>query len=208
MTENQQTDNVEIMMDRNDGSPAENDVALPDAAQDRGTVDAVQGNTPEAGATTAEVGQLKADLQALQDRYVRQAAEFQNYRRRTDQEKDALFDMGKAAVLRQMLGVLDDLARSVEASDKAAEQEATGEAFRLLHEGVELVYRKFEEELERLGVAPIEAVGTPFNEHDHEAIMQQPAPEGVEPGTVLADYQKGYRLGDRVLRHSKVVVAS
>ncbi|HET6569314.1 MAG TPA: nucleotide exchange factor GrpE [Rhodothermales bacterium] len=196
------------MMDRNYGSPAESDVELPAPDQEAGAQESPFPVEAEAAEPAPEFEQVKADLQALQDRYLRQAAEFQNYRRRTDLERDALFDMGKAAVLRRMLNVLDDLGRSVEAAEKGAEQESGVEAYRSLREGLELVYRKFEEELAGLGVTPIEAVGNSFNEHEHEAVMQQPAPDGTEPGTVLSEFQKGYKLGDRVLRHSKVVVAA
>lgn len=197
-------------MDRNNGSPAGNDVERPAPDREREIEAGAQDATLSAEAATPapEFEQVKADLQALQDRYLRQAAEYQNYRRRTDQERDALFDMGKAAVLQEMLNILDDLARSVEAAEKGRQQENIGDAYRSLKEGVELVYRKFEGELARLGVTPIEAVGNPFHEYEHEAVMQQPGPEGTEPGTILSEFQKGYKLGDRVLRHSKVVVAS
>ena len=82
------------------------------------------------------------------------------------------------------------------------------EGFEKLKEGVELVYEKFKSELGRLGVEPIEAIGHPFNENEHEALMQQPAPEDTAPGTVIDEIQKGYRMGERVLRHSRVVVAA
>ena len=71
-----------------------------------------------------------------------------------------------------------------------------------------LVFRNFQDELKRLGLREIDAVGKQFDESVHEALMQQPAPDGVEPGTVLSEIQKGYVFGDRVLRHSKVIVAS
>ncbi len=174
----------------------------------------VQADAAEAGATNeveqlkTELEQLKAELETLQDRFVRQAAEFQNYKRRTEQEKLSLMDLGKVAVLKPMLGIADDLTRSLEAAAAQAEGESSSDvACRSLREGIELVHRKFMEELARLGVQPIEAVGKPFSELEHEALMQQPAPEGTEVGTVLAEFEKGYRFGDRILRHSKVVVA-
>ncbi len=89
--------------------------------------------------------------------------------------------------------------------DAAADTE---QAFLALKEGVALVDRKLREALAQQGVEPIEALGKPFDEAHHEALMQQPAPDDAEPGTVLQEVQKGYRLGDRVLRHSKVVVSS
>jgi molecular chaperone GrpE len=72
---------------------------------------------------------------------------------------------------------------------------------------VGLVYRKFVDALKQLGVEPIEAEGQPFDEQEHEAVLQQPAPDGVAPGTVLSEVQRGYRLGERVIRHARVIVA-
>jgi molecular chaperone GrpE len=163
-----------------------------------------EGMPDDAGAL---VEHLKTELDVLQNRFLRQAAEFQNYKRRTDQEKAGLIDLGKAMVLTPALGILDDFSRSLEAAGQLGQQDPEA-AYRSLKEGVDLVYRKFVDELARLGVEPIEAVGQPFNEAEHEAMMQQPAPDGTRPGTILAEFQKGYKLGDRVLRHSKVVVAS
>lgn len=120
-----------------------------------------------------------------------------------------LFESGKAKVVQQMLEILDDFTRSVEAANQLEEQEdQQNDGFVQLKEGVVLVFEKFQSELSRLGVEPIEAKGRPFNEQEHEALMQQPAPEDTEPGTVLEEIQKGYRMGDRVLRHSRVVVAA
>lgn len=150
------------------------------------------------------------ELGALRDRLLRQAAEFQNFRRRVEQERKQDVKFGQGIVLQELLDVFDDLRRSVEAAIEVGEDTEGAESTRYesLREGVDLVYRKFSEILQRFGVEPIEAVGTPFDEQEHEAMMQQPAPEGTEPGTVLAEIQKGYRMGERVLRHSKVVVAS
>lgn len=163
----------------------------------------------EEGEEDMEVERLKTDLKETKDRLLRQVAEFQNYKRRTEQEKTMLFESGKAKVVQQMLEILDDFTRSVDAAKQFEEQEdQSKEGFDQLKQGVELVLDKFQNELSRLGVEPIEAKGQPFNEQEHEALMQQPAPEDTEPGTVLEEIQKGYRMGDRVLRHTRVVVAA
>jgi molecular chaperone GrpE len=156
----------------------------------------------------AQIDQLQAELKVKQDQLLRQAAEFQNYRRRTEQEKTRLIEYGRSQVVQQLLDVVDDFRRSLEAADQAAAQQENGVAYQALREGVDLVFRKLMDELGRLGVAPIDAVGHPFSEQEHEAVMQQPAPEGTPPGIVLHEVQKGYRMGDRVLRHSKVVVSA
>jgi molecular chaperone GrpE len=155
----------------------------------------------------AELEALKQDLDESREQLLRKAAEFQNYRRRIEAEKGQLVELGKGVVIQQLLDVLDDLGRSLEAAQQIEEKEhESGHAYRALRDGVELVYRKFLDELARQGVEPIEAEGRPFNEDEHEAMMQRQV-EGVAPGTVVAEIQKGYRMGDRVLRHSKVVVS-
>ncbi|MBT8399014.1 MAG: nucleotide exchange factor GrpE [Rhodothermia bacterium] len=163
-----------------------------------------------ANAASDEEVSTDEELRTLRDRLLRQAAEFQNFRRRVEQERKQDVKFGQSIVLQELLDVFDDLRRSVEAATDAGEEAEDQDSARheSLREGVDLVYRKFSEVLQRFGVEPIEAVGTPFDEQEHEAMMQQPAPEGTEPGTVLAEVQKGYRMGERVLRHSKVVVAS
>ncbi len=173
----------------------------------------VQGtDVSEASSNAAADEQLSTEeeLRTLRDRLLRQAAEFQNFRRRVEQERKQDVKFGQSIVLQELLDVFDDLRRSVEAAADAGEEadDPDSSHYNSLREGVDLVYRKFSEILQRFGVEPIDAVGTPFDEQEHEAMMQQPAPEGTEPGTVLAEIQKGYRMGERVLRHSKVVVAS
>lgn len=149
-----------------------------------------------------EVERLRQELARAEDQLLRKAAEFQNYRRRTEEEKLQLVQIGKSSVVEQLLDVVDDFARSVEAS------RSEGATVESIAQGIEMVYEKLMGELKRIGVTPIEAVGRPFDENEHDALMRQPAPEGVEPGTVLEEIQRGYRMDDRVLRHSRVVVAS
>ncbi len=149
------------------------------------------------------------EISVLKDRLLRQAAEFQNYRRRVEQERQSDVKFGQSLVIQQLLDVYDDLRRSIEAAEETArgEQVDAEAAFGSLIGGVELVFKKFSDELQRFGVEPIEAVGNEFSEDEHEAMMQQPAPDGTPPGIVLAEIQKGFRMGGRVLRHSKVVVS-
>ena len=165
---------------------------------------------PEGGAPAADGAEAPAEpagdeVGRLQDQLLRQAAEYQNYRRRSEADRAEAVRRGRQEVLVPVLDVYDDLGRSLEAARQAAE--GGGGASDALVEGVELVHRKFRDVLGRAGVEPIEAVGRPFDEAEHEAVMQQPS-EDAEPGTVLAELQPGYRLGDRVLRHARVVVAA
>lgn len=157
-----------------------------------------------------EIERLKEELAASTDQVKRQAAEFQNYRRRTEQEKAQSVSLGKSLVISSLLDVVDDFYRSLEATGQA-EAEAEGElspAYQSLKSGVELVFQKLMSELEKLGVVPIESVGLPFDEELHEAMMQQPAAEGQEAGIVLQEIQRGYKMGDRVLRHARVIVSA
>lgn len=153
------------------------------------------------------VASLEAEVEALRDQLMRTAAEFQNYRRRTAQERASDLEYGRADVLSRFLDVFDDLRRSREAAETQSEEGDPAAALDSIRRGVALVYEKFEAELRKLGVEPIEAEGHAFDENLHDALMRQPPPEGVQAGTVLTEVQRGYRLGDRVLRHSKVVVA-
>lgn len=188
--------------------------AAADAAAERTQSRSVRETDADEGASSNapldEQLSTEEELRTVRDRLLRQAAEFQNFRRRVEQERKQDVKFGQSIVLQELLDVFDDLRRSVEAATEAGDEAEDPDSSRheSLREGVDLVYQKFSEILQRFGVEPIDAVGKPFDEQEHEAMMQQPAPEGTEPGTVLAEIQKGYRMGERVLRHSKVVVAS
>ena len=157
-----------------------------------------------------EIERLKEDLELSTDQLKRQAAEFQNYRRRTEQEKAQSVSLGKSIVIQRLLDVTDDFHRSLDATAQAeGENEgALSPAYQSLKSGVELVYQKLMDELTKLNVEPIESVGKPFNEDEHEALMQQPAGEGEEEGMVVSEIQRGYRMGDKVLRHAHVIVTT
>jgi molecular chaperone GrpE len=150
---------------------------------------------------------LRHEYAALEDRFLRQAADFQNFRRRAFEDRALALDAGRNQIALPMLDVLDDLRRSFEAAGSASNYDDS-RAFSALHNGLKLVYEKFVSELDRLGIREMSVVGALFDEALHEAILQQPAPEGVAPGTVLGEVQRGYTMGDRVLRHARVVVAS
>lgn len=165
---------------------------------------AEEGVNPSPDATT----RLAEELQQIRDQLLRTVAEYQNYRRRTEREQARWSRNAQITVIKAMLSVLDDFRRSLEASVQVEEQETPGPAYQALKTGVDLVYKKFDDALAGFGVVAIEALGTPFNENVHEAMMQMPAPEGLEPGDVVEEIERGYRLGDQVLRHSKVIVAS
>jgi len=152
--------------------------------------------------------ELQQEVKDLQEQVLRRAAEFRNYRRRTESELGQTSRRGREEVILALLDVFDDLRRSLGAASQAAQVEETGPAFNALNDGVQLVFKKFTDALASFGIEAIESVGQPFDEELHEAMMQQPAPDSETPsGTVLAEIQPGYRIADRILRHAQVVVA-
>lgn len=193
-----------------DAPPTSNDAAPSDAEQAQASESAEAAGEETDGDPTPEeqIEALKAEQEELNDRLLRQAAEFQNFRRRMQREKKKFHRTGKKEVILPMLDVLDDFQRSIEAAEQLQEQEDLAAAYESLKSGVEMVFDKFIAELEGVGVEAIEAEGEPFNEEVHEAMMQQPAPDDVDEGTVLKEIRRGYRLDDQVLRHSRVIVAS
>lgn len=214
VNEDKQAETQDPAQERNGASAQPTSDA--DVPSDPETAEAPSGDdTAEADRQTDEelspeeqIEALKEEQEELNDRLLRQAAEFQNFRRRMQREKKKFFQSGKKEVILPMLEVLDDFQRSIEAAKELQEQEDIEAAYESLKSGVEMVFQKFMDELAGIGVEPIEAEGKPFDEDEHEAMMQQPAPDDVEEGTVLTEIRKGYRLDDQVLRHSRVVVAS
>ena len=126
----------------------------------------------------------------------RNQADFENYRRRNNSVRAESYESGKRDAVAELLPSLDDFERVVANADKADEAWV---------EGVKLVYRKFTDELKKLGLAEIEAEGK-FDPNLHNAVLSEAA-EGVESETILAVLQKGYKMGDKILRHSMVKVS-
>jgi molecular chaperone GrpE len=161
---------------------------------------AEEGTVPEQG-TVPDLEQRLEALGAERDEYLDQlkrvAAEFENYRKRTARDQAEFTLRANERLVKELLPVLDDLGRALEAAEE--HQEAK------LEEGVRLVHRQLAELLRKEGLAEIETDGK-FDPHVHEALLTQPseAPEG----SVIDVVQKGYRLGDRVLRPARVVVAA
>ena len=142
-----------------------------------------------------------ATLEAERDEHLndlkRVAAEFENYRKRVLRDQESLVARAHERLVKELLPVLDDLERALAAAEEHEEAK--------LEEGVRLVHRELAAALEREGLAEIETSGQ-FDPHVHEALLSQPSE--AEEGSVLEVVQKGYRLGDRVLRPARVVVAA
>ena len=141
---------------------------------------------------------LEEQIAVWRDKYMRLQAEFDNFRKRTIKEKMELVERGSEGAWKAILPVLDDMERAVAASAKSDDIVA-------LREGETLVMKKFESVLNTAGIKAIECVGMPFNEEEQEAVARFAAGEDKR-GLVIDCVQRGYKMGDHVLRYAKVVV--
>lgn len=141
---------------------------------------------------------LRQERNELQDRLLRTAAEFDNYRKRTDRERRELSDAVAADLIRDLIPVVDDLERALAAAADSSD--------RGLRSGVELIHRQLLEAMRRRGVEAFDSVGEQFDPAWHEALASEPA-EGRADGEVTAEIRRGYRLGARLLRPALVKVA-
>ena len=141
---------------------------------------------------------MKEKVEELEDRVKRQLAEFENFRNRTEKEKQQMFETGARSVIEKILPIVDNFERGL----ATVPEEEKGSPFA---EGMEKIYKQLMTELEKMEVKPIEAVGTEFNPDLHNAVMQVESEE-YESGIVAQELQKGYTYRDQVVRHSMVAV--
>ena len=162
-----------------------------------------EGETAETAEAEVEekdpLAEAQEQLAALNDKYLRLAAEFDNFRKRTIKEKADLILTGGEKVLSALLPVLDDLERARDNMQKATDVES-------LREGVEMIIGKLDKTLAAQGLKRMEPIGTLFDTDFHEAIAMVPVPEDEQKGHVIDCVQTGYLLGEKVVRHAKVVV--
>lgn len=145
--------------------------------------------------------QLKLDNAALNDKYLRLFAEFDNFKRRTQKERVELLQTAGKEVILSMLPVLDDFDRANKATENATDVAA-------IREGIQLVHTKLKGILNQKGLKEMESINTPFDTDLHEAITKIPAPNEELKGKVIDELEKGYTLNDKVIRFAKVVVGS
>ena len=141
-----------------------------------------------------------AQIEELTDRLKRNMAEFDNYRKRTEKEKSAMFEIGAKDIIERILPVIDNFERGL----NSMPEDAKGTSFA---EGMEMIYKQLLKNLEEAGVKPIEAVGQPFDPNFHNAVMHVEDEEQGE-NVVVQELQKGYLYRDSVVRHSMVQVAN
>jgi molecular chaperone GrpE len=144
-----------------------------------------------------QVEQVEEQQPEQDDRLLRLAADFENYKKRAARERQEYVALANERLLAELLPILDDLERALSAAEEHQEAQ--------LEDGVRLVHRSLDALLERYGVSPIETDGK-FDPHVHEALLSQPSE--AEEGSVIDVVQKGYKLGDRVVRPARVVVAA
>lgn len=147
-----------------------------------------------------KIEELEKESNEWKEKFLRKAAEFENYKRRTENDQLNIINYAAESFIKKVLPIVDDFERSLEHINDSNDYEK-------LKEGVQLIYNKLIKILEEQGVKKIEAVGKPFDVEYHEALMQREDPS-VPPHTVLDELEKGYMYRDKVIRHSKVIVSS
>ena len=151
----------------------------------------------ELEAVKAKLDAAEANAAQAKDQLLRMAAEYENYRKRSTREADQKFNDGVSHAVNQILAILDTL-------DMAANAECTDENYK---KGVVMTLDKAEKALKTLNITEIESMGKPFDPNFMNAVQQVPAEDGQESGTVVRVFQKGYMIGDKIIRHATVVVA-
>lgn len=161
-------------------------------------------NTPQNEAQTDEctskLNELQEKYDALNNQYLRLAADFDNYRKRQSQERESLLKYGAENTLKKMIDVLDNFERGEKALENVEDCQQCKDSFNL-------VYKQVMETLTKLGMEVIEAEGQDFDPNFHDAVMQTPTTEHPE-NTVINELQKGYKMGEKVLRPALVNVAT
>jgi len=148
-----------------------------------------------------EIENLQKNVNEANDAHLRKAAELENYRKRVKRDRSQIYETAKANALEDFLSISDDLSRTLEASNELDVNET-------FLEGVTLVSNKFDEVLKKHGVERIDEVGVPFNVDLHDALMRKkPEDDSVESDRILKIVENGYKIGDRTIRHAKVIVS-
>ena len=151
--------------------------------------------------SVSEVDELKKQLAELNDKYLRLYSEFDNYRKRTIKEKSELIKTASEDVMKAMLPIIDDFERAIKANEKVEDAAP-------IKEGINLIYNKLKSNIQQKGLTAFESIGQEFNSDTMEAITHIPATDETQKGKVVDEIEKGYKLGDKVIRYARVVVAN
>lgn len=185
--------------DDSEMTPSDAAESPPQPAAATAQADGDDGTSPSAGAGDDSVRTLQAEMSTLQDRHLRLAAEYDNYRKRSERERVESWGRAQGDVVKRLLDVLDDLQRVAHFDEETTTVHA-------LHEGVELVEKKLRTMLESAGLATIDAEGKPFDPTVMEAITTVPTQNRDEDDHVADVFQKGYRFQNMMLRPARVRV--
>ena len=150
-------------------------------------------------ALEAENTKLKEDVEKIRDQLLRQVAEFDNYKRRSEKEYLVNIEMASRELIEELIPVIDDFERSIQHAEKDDKKSP-------MLEGVTMIYKNLLNVMKKRGLMEIEAVGKEFNPDEHNALLQMDSDE-YDSGYVVDQHAKGYKLRDRVIRHSQVIVA-
>lgn len=182
-----------------DDTAAHHDLAdRPDSSEETDS-GPTEGDGGDVGALQQRIAELEALNQELSDRYVRLAADFDNFRRRTRQNEDAVRAAATEALMTDLLPILDNFSLAI-----AAAGDALGSPF---GQGVNLIYQQINEVLAQHGLEPVAAQGHPFDPNTMEAVATEAATDEVPDGHVLEEFRRGYKLNGKLLRPSQVKVA-
>ena len=168
---------------------------------EKDTTEAVENTEKEEPTLEDEIAALKDELASAKDQNLRLYAEFENFRRRNAKERIELMSTANQEVMLTLLPIVDDFERAIKNTTKTEENKAVAE-------GVELIYNKLVESLKQKGLKPMESsVGEAFDVEKMEAITRLPVPDKKQDGKVIDEVERGYYLGEKVLRYARVVVA-
>jgi len=189
-------------MSENNNNPFKNEDIVDEAALKENSAEENTEETlaEETLADDSEFDKLKEDYDKLNNQYLRLAADFENFRKRHEAERESLLKYGTENALKKMLEVLDNFERGKKALENVEDCQKVKDSF-------DLVHKQTIEALTKMGMEEIEAVGQEFDPNFHEAVMRTPSNEYPE-NTVIAELQKGYKMGDKVLRPTLVNVAA
>ena len=188
----------------NDNTLPQDDNLTADPAHTAGEMADADGETTDpnltaTGASEPEASRTDVELADLKDKYLRLAAEFENYKRRTSKERIELFKTASQELMVALLPVLDDFERARNATAATTDADA-------VRESIEIIQSKLNKTLQQKGLVAMKAKGGDFDAELHEAITQIPAPSDDLKGKIVDEVEKGYYLGDKVIRHAKVVL--
>lgn len=190
----------EMKLNQNESAETENlDTDLSNEDLDVAEQSAEKQDTPEIPPTE----KIQSELNDYKDQLVRMMAEFENYKKRTQKEFSQVIQQANEKLITELLPVIDDMERTMKSAPETDAMDTKSQTF---IKAVEMISQKLNQILTRQGLKPVESVGKEFNVDLHDALMQVETPDKIS-NTVVEEYEKGYLLNDKVIRHAKVIVA-